>query len=385
MLQQKRLIDLQFVEGAEAILGFSEQWDDLFDRATDASPYLSRPWVCTFIEQGKLRGSSLAILAWCGTKLVALFPLAVRTYLNTRIIEPIGTGQPSYLGLLLDPDYPEVIEYMAEAIRKRKIANLICIEDLWSGDNTTDAFLASLARKNFSVRRIYRNPCLFIRLGCSYEEYMNNAKSAKSRQTLRRKERQLHKRHDVDIELYKGSEITTNTIHRIASIQRQSWMKRRGAAVLGMPFYRELLLTMARAGLAQVWLMKIDDCDAAFVFALVAHKKLYYKWTAFKLEYSSSLSVGQFLTNRTIRDACQDGILSYDFGHGDAGYKRFWSTDNHSVHRVVAGKGLWGRFLAIIFVGLWELGRIQRLRSFYRRIKRILHSFKQKTSIVWNI
>ncbi len=378
--KQNQEVRLQIVEGAEGISEFGEHWDDLFARAMDATPFLSRPWASTFIEEGRIHGTPRFILAWSGTKLVALFPLAVRKCLNAEIAEPIGTGQCSYLGILLDPEYPEVVQYMAETVRTRRIASLICIEYFWSGDNATNAFFAQLAKESFLVRRVFRNPCPFIRLGCSYEEYMNNAKSAKSRQTLGRKERRLHKKHTVNVEYYEDSEVTSTVVHRIASIQEQSWMKRRGAAVLGQPFYRKLSLAMAQTGFGRVWLMTIDGTDAAFVFALVAHRRLYYAWTAFKLEYSSSLSVGQFLTNRTIRDACQDGILLYDFEHGDAEYKRFWSTDNHSVYRVVAGQGLRGRFLAIIFVGLWKLRRIQRLRSFYSRIRRILRGFKQKTA-----
>ena len=50
---------------------------------------------------------------------------------------------------------------------------------------------------------------------------------------------------------------------------------------------------------------------------LVAHKRLYYAWTAFNLEYACSLSIGQYLTNWTIRQACADGIRTYDFIHGD--------------------------------------------------------------------
>jgi CelD/BcsL family acetyltransferase involved in cellulose biosynthesis len=151
-------------------------------------------------------------------------------------------------------------------------------------------------------------------------------------------------------------------------------MKRRGAAVLGRSFYQKLLLAMSQAGFGRLWLMTIDGADAAFVFALVAHRRLYYVWTAFKLEYCSSLSIGQFLTKWTIRDACRDNILSYDFEHGEAEYKRFWSTDDFSVYRAVAGQGFGGRLFAIFYFGLWKLARIQCLHSFYRRIRRMLKS-----------
>ena len=381
---QDEQYDIQFLEGAETVSAFGEHWDDLFARAVDAPPFLSRPWASTFIQEGNIRGTPLFILAWCEGKLVAFFPLAIRKFLSVKIAVPIGTGQGSYLGILLDPAYPDVLRYIAGAIRTKKIISLLYIEDLWTGDNATNVFLAELVKKGFSFRRVYRNPCPYIRLGCSYEEYIKNTKSAKSRQTLRRKERHLREKNMVNVEYYNGSEVTTGILHRIASIQQQSWMKRRGAAVLGRPFYQKLLLTMAQAGFAQIWLMTIDGADAAFVFALVAHRRLYYAWTAFKLEYASSLSVGQFLTNCTIRDACRDGILLYDFEHGDAEYKRFWSTDNHSVYRAVAGQGVWGHLLGGFYFIMWRLARIKWLRPLYHRVKRTLYRFKQETANVLN-
>jgi CelD/BcsL family acetyltransferase involved in cellulose biosynthesis len=384
-LQQDQLIDLGIIKGEESISEIGQHWDDLFSRAKNATPFLSRPWAGTFVKEGRIHGNPLFILAWSSTKLVALFPLAVRKCLNIKIAEPIGTGQGSYLGLLLDPDYPFAVKAMADRIVSEKIFDVYCSTDLYSEDTATNELLDHLVKRKYFSRQVYRNPCPCIRLGCSYEAYLKRAKSAKSRQTLRRKERQLHKKHAVNIEYYDGDEVTSTVVNRIASIQKESWMKRRGAAILERPFYRKLLLAMAQAGFAEVWIMRIDDVDAAFVFALIAHRILYYAWTAFKLEYASSLSVGQFLTNWTIRDACRDGILLYDFEHGDAEYKRFWSTDNYSVSRVIAGRGACGSFIAgSYFIG-WRLAKIKWLKDFYRCIRRGLRSLKQKTAKVWNI
>ena len=341
---QDKQYDLQFLEGAESVSKFGEHWDDLFTRATGATPFLSRVWASTFIEEGWIRGTPVFILAWNGDKLVALFPLAVRKCLNVKMAEPIGTGQGSYLGFLLDPDYAFAVETIVDGIVSEKIFDVYYSMDLYSEDMATNKLLDQLVKKDYSCRRVYRNPCPCIQLGCSYEAYLERAKSAKSRQTLRRKERQLHKKHAANVEYYRGDKVTSMVIDRIASIQKESWMKRRGAAILGRSFYQKLLLAMSHAGIGRIWIMTIDGADAAFVYALVSHGRLYYVWTAFKLEYTSSLSVGQFLTNWTIRDACRESILLYDFMHGDAEYKRFWSTDNYSVYRVVAGRGICGSF-----------------------------------------
>jgi CelD/BcsL family acetyltransferase involved in cellulose biosynthesis len=126
--------------------------------------------------------------------------------------------------------------------------------------------------------------------------------------------------------------------------------------------------------------MTIDGTDAAFVYALVAHRRLYYAWTAFRLEYTSSLSVGQFLTNWTIRDACRDGILLYDFEHGDAEYKRFWSTNSYSVYRVVASRGFRGNFIAGFYFLEWRLAKIQWIRDLYRRLRMKIRGLKHVVS-----
>ena len=376
--QQDERISLQIIEGSGVISDLDKDWDDLFARAVDAPPFLSRPWISTYIDEGRIKGIPLFILAWYGTKLVALFPLAVRKCLNVKIAVPIGTGQGSYLGLLLDSDYAFAVETMVDRIVSKKIFDVYCSMDLYSEDMATNGLLDHMVKKDHFCRRVYRNPCPCIRLGCSYEAYLEGTKSAKSRQTLRRKERQLHKKHKVNVEYYEGDEVTSMVFDRIASIQKESWMKRRGAAILELPFYRKLLLAMSHAGIGRVWIMTIDGADAAFVYALVTHKKFYYAWTAFKLGYASSLSIGQFLTNWTIRDACREGILLYDFEHGDAEYKYFWSTDNYSVYRVVAGRGFCGSFVAGVYFVVWRLARIKWLKDYYRRLRRKIRGLKHE-------
>ena len=366
---RKGLIGLQICLGAESISDFTQEWDDLFNRTCDAPPFLSRPWIETFIREGKAKGTVLFMLFWHGTELVALLPLMVREHLRVKTAQPIGTGQPSFLGLLLDPSYPEVIEYMIDAIQTQNIFDLFRIDDVSSKDNATNAFLAALERQNFSVRWRYRAPCPFIRLGCSYGEYLQNTKSGRSRRKFLWRERQLHKQYIVNIERYDSIQITDEIISRIASIQEQSWMKRRGAAVLGQPFYRKLLITMAHAGFVKAWLMTLDGCDASFVLAFINHDKLYYAWTAFKLKYASSLSIGQILTGYVISDACQDDILLFDFEHGDASYKRYWSTDEHRVYRAVAGRGFMGRLMVVFYCMLWRLAVLKQLRSLYGSLK----------------
>ena len=379
--QQDQNINLKIVQGVEGISEFSKHWDDLFARVLDAPPYLSQTWVRTFIQEGRIKGIPLFVCAYSDIKLVGLFPLTVYKFLNVKIAVPIGIGEASYLGILLDPDYLSVTDCMADMISSKKIFDVYLNPFLSVSDTATNNLIANLTCRGYICRQVLRSPCRYIQLNNSFDEYFCNSISSRSRHTLRRKERRLSRTSDVEFQYYTGKDVTAETISRIAKVQEESWMKRRGAAVLDQEFYRKLLIEMAQASLGCTWLMTIDGADAAFQYAYVAHKKLYFCWTAFKLKYET-LSPGQSLMMHMIRDACHNNILSIDFGLGDAEYKRFWCTNHFDVNRVIAGKGLMGWLITMCYYSAWCLAKIKCLHSSYRRIKRMLRRYRQKVAIL---
>jgi CelD/BcsL family acetyltransferase involved in cellulose biosynthesis len=360
---------VEVLRGADAVLALGARWDDLMSRARGAPAFLARAWVEPWIRAGRIRGEPVAVAASEGGRLTALLVVAVRSAAGARIATPTGSEQPCYHGILLDPAAAGAAGAVAEACVRERVFDVLRIDDVSTADDATQSFLAELARRGFRVARDLRNPCPTIALGCTYDDYLARTKSGKSRQTLRRKEKKLLASGDVKVEHLAGAAITRDAMHRAAVVQDESWMRRRGAAVLKEPFYGDLTLSGAAGGLAHLWLVTIDGEDAAFVYALVAQGQLHFVWTAFRLAYQPR-SVGQILTGWTIRDACAMGVERYDFGHGDAEYKRFWSTGGHEVHRVVAGRGLSGLASVVFARFAWRMAKVGWIRSAYRALRR---------------
>ena len=375
---QDQAIDLRIVEGAEGISEFGDDWDDLFIRAMDAPPFLSRFWIKTFVEEGRLSGTPLFVLAFSGTRLVALFPIAVRRVLNIKIAVPISAGVGAYLGLLIDPDHRSAVKDIADFIISRKIFYIYYNADLSSEDTATNDLLGELMIRGYHCRKVFRDPCFCLQLGCPFDEYLRKKKpKGKQRYQLHYREKKLYKSADVRIARYVGTEITPEVNRRVVAIQLESWMKRRGAAYMGEPFYQKLMENMAAGGFGQVWLMTIDREDAAFVYSVVAHGQHHSFWTAFKLKYESQLSIGKMLLMQVIRDACEDGIQLFDFNYGDAEYKRFWATDCYKVFRVVAGRGSMGHLTVMFYYVLFRLKQIKWLSFSYRWMRMWLRRFKK--------
>lgn len=356
------------VRGRDDVLALGAAWDDLMRRAPATPAFMARSWIEPWIRHGRVDGEPRAVTVWAGEKLVALLPLAVRSALGVRTAVPIGAEQPCYHGLVLDPAFPGAVDVAADACVRGSVFHVLRLDDAATFDGPTQELLAAFARRGLPVARDHRNPCPVIALGGTYDEFLQRTKSSKSRQTLRRKERKLMEGGSVALTHLAGAEITADAMRRAAVVQDESWMRRRGASVLKTDFYADLTLSAARAGLAHLWLVTIDGEDAAFVYALVHGGRLEFVWTAFRLKYEPR-SVGQVLTGWTIRDACVLGLSTYDFGHGDAEYKRFWSTGANDVFRVVVARGLRGRLFGAGHALAWRLARVGWLRRLYRALR----------------
>lgn len=351
----------------------SHAWDSLYDRASYASPYLSRAWTEAWlsVQPDRPRVSLYGVTR--GERLVALLPLMRSSMLPA--VSPVGTGESAYLGMLLDDNEDNAVSVLCGALRK----NVQCVysHDILTNDRASIALFEELRRKGWVVATRARNPAFQTELPATYEEYLASQKSSKSRQTLRRKERQLEKSHRVRVERFRGVDITENVLNRCAVVQESSWMVRRGAAKVQLASTRTVILKMADAGYASVWMLSLDEEDAAFVICFVAKGVVCYKYPSFSLKYPTSLSIGNYLISHVMRDAIADGARVLDFGHGDGDYKRFWGTTTHTINRIIAGHGVFGRATAISASLVWDTTgsrAFKRLRRACSSVRRRLRS-----------
>jgi len=334
----------QVFRGADSISMLSRDWDDLFRRAYQAPPYLSRACIQTFINEGNIKGTLLLITAWCGSKLIALLPLTISSYCGVKIASVVPTTILCYTGILIDPNYHEAIRVTAEVCVKEKIAHVFYNKYTSTKDEFTNKLFAELSREGFVCRHWQRHVSLQVHLEQDFEKVLRKNRNKKQREKILYHERRVFKSGDVQVTRYIDEQITPEVMARIADIQENSWVKARGAAVLKQPFYQKLLIEMGKAGIGFVWLMTKGNNDIAFLYAFRIKNSLYPKWMAYKLKHghSSTLSFGKVLVMQMVRDACKEGIHLLDFGFGEDRWKRLWATDSHDIERVIAGPGLVG-------------------------------------------
>jgi len=343
----------QVVRGLDNIAKLANNWDELFGRAHQPAPYLSRAWIQTFMNERRIKGTPLLIAVWCDSKLVALLPLAVSSFCGIRVAMVVPTTVLCYTGILVDPNCREAIRAVADIWVREKVAHVFYNKYLLSIDGPTNELMAELGRRGFVCHRWKRHVCPWTYLQSSFDQVLRERRTGDQRRSLLRNERRVFKQGDVAIARYIGNQITPEIMARIADIQENSWVKAQGTAVLGQAFYQRLLIEMGKAGFGCIWLMTKSSNDIAFLYAFRVENSLYPKWMAYRLEhgYSSTLSFGKVLVMQVIRDACNEGICLLDLGFGEESWKRLWATDNHNIERIIAGRGLIGK-MAIFCYGV---------------------------------
>ena len=363
-------LEPQIFQGSAAITALQPEWDKLFARSVDASPHLSFAWLRAFLSLSTTR-RPVVLTLWHGPQLVALLPLTLHRTVGLRVATHLGTGSPSYLGVLTDAQYPQAPAALAQLCRNLTMFDVLALEDMNDQDPSTRQFLEGLGAQGYKLRQVPRNVAHVIKLTGTYEQYLTATKSTKRRHELRREERKLKDTGQVVFEHYCGAQITAALLARLPPIQKESWLSQRGADILEGPFFQTLLRQLADSGMARLWIITINGDDAAFGLGCLSHRQFHYMWTAFKQQYLS-LSVGKALTNRLLHDLCAEGIDSFDFGHGDAEYKRFWGTHTSTIYRVVAAQNLRGKLYARALERYWLLKNNARLRDLYHRARKMM-------------
>lgn len=366
--------DCRIIRGTDDISALSKDWDNLFNQAYIAPPYLSRALVQTFITEKNVKGKPLLVTAWCDSKLVAILPLTIHNYLGLKLAKVVPTNFLCCTGILIDPEFQEAIDTIVDVFRKEKIAHILYNKYTSSEDIFTNKLFEKLNKQGFTGRRLKHNICLKGQVETDFDEFLRKNRTRKQREKLLYHERRVYKSGNVTIVKYVGKQITPEIIARLADIQKNSWIKEEGKAVLVQPFYQKLLLELGRSGIGCAWILNVDNEDTAFLFGLRANNNFYMKWMSYKRTYgSSTLSYGKVLYTHVIRDICNEGISLINFGLGESRWKRYWATEKDIVDIVISGKGFIGNTVSLLCGILLKCSKLRW--KLHQRIRKIRNNF----------
>lgn len=319
-----------------------EETTALAERA--CNPFATREWIETWWQHfGAGREPIVGVLRDGAGSLQVIVPTYVWRRHPLRMARFIGHGPADYLGAVHAPaDRDAAAGALADTLAAAGCSALLA-ERLPGGAPLPDGWTGHALLEESS-------PVLALDAG-SWDEFLAS-RSANFRQQVRRRERNLARRHELRFRLTDDPDRLEEDFATLGRLHRARWGEEAGNRFAGadQPFHRDFAGLALQRGWLRLWTMELDGRPVACWHGLrFGGVEWYYQ--AGRDPAFDSQDVGFVLMAHTVREAMADGMSAYNFLRGDERYKFRFGPVPLRVRTCVAGRGLRGRAAALAAAG----------------------------------
>lgn len=327
------MISAEVVWDLQSFDALAAEWDAL-DSLGVSDPCTSLAWTSALLTSHVEDSDTVfAVVLRSQGRVVAIVPALMRRErvlgsFDIAALDLLCDLTPSHSDLLRDEDRPDIVPAFFDAI-----ATLPCRWDVLRIRRLLEASTVSLQVAEYLPRsglgfRIRREqPAFMLELAGSYEEFLAS-RSAKFRNYLRRKTRQLESLGRLRIARAGNDLSVADAFEQLLAIEVRSWKHGHGTAISAVSrqreFYRLLCEGAHRSRRLHLMLMYLGDVPIAFNLGIVIADRYSYLKTSFdeRLRQASPATV---LRARLVESLIADGIQTLDFPGQPYQWERQWA------------------------------------------------------------
>jgi CelD/BcsL family acetyltransferase involved in cellulose biosynthesis len=267
-----------------------------------------------------------------GGRLRAIIPLYRRTIPPLRLSRLLGHGPADQAPLVYAAaDVGAPLDLLWAARTNATRADVLLLEQL----GETAAY-----SKLVGTTALARQPAPYVRFGYAGWDAFLASLAKRTRESIRRKERQLYRRRTVVVRLTDAATLEGD-LDVLFALHERRWPE--SSFGTRQSFHREFASAALQRGWLRLWILEADGVPAAawygFRFGDVEH---FYQ-SGWDPDFAAD-SVGQVLLVHTMRAAYEDGVATYRFGRGGEAYKSRYAKEvdvltTFAWPRTALGKG----------------------------------------------
>lgn len=297
--------------------------------------FLLHQWLCTWWEQLG-RGHLSVLRGEVNGEVIALAPLCIQQlhHIGARVIRFLGTGISDYGDIALMPHY--------EAVGGNALLDwLIAHRCEWDVIDLREVSIESPAlnviinwcnqhgsRSDIMLHTTRSDPCLVLSLPVSYSALLRGV-GRNLRYNLRRRERQLRKKFNVDIGIVDHDAERREVLEYMFWLHARRWRAKWQPGVFAWRTVRDFHRCFTSIALQRDWLalhyMKLNGRYVAVHYCFQLDSAVCYYGGGFDPDLSK-YSVGTVLMGKAIQHAIERGASVFDFLRGDEPYKLSWGA-----------------------------------------------------------
>jgi CelD/BcsL family acetyltransferase involved in cellulose biosynthesis len=361
-------LDITTLTTGEELAALAPEWDTLVRAMTRPSPFLLQGWILPWYRHYGADCGLEVHAARREGRLVAALPLAVERRHGLRRLRFPGGPQAVLGDVLLAPgEGIEAGRALVEQLDRRRRHDILDVYGI-PGDSV---LARSASNENLLVIERIEAPVLDVR--GSWEETYRLKTSAKTRNTHKRRRRQLGELGRLETRIASTADEIDATLGEAFRLHRLRWEGRPDgsefASTRGAAFQRDALLQLAGEGIPRLAFLELDGRAIAFHAYFLFADRMYVHRLAFDPAYAR-FSPGLVNTLDALEAGIGEGATRVEFLGGAERYKRDLADRFEPLY---AGLGIPGSLRgrvaiaadAAVIASRKRLKRSERLRRFY--------------------
>ncbi|RMD63020.1 MAG: GNAT family N-acetyltransferase [Planctomycetota bacterium] len=295
---------------------------DRYLATTAALAPAQQPWVSLLVDDGEQPVVALlgrTLLRKAGATLGYLRFSAVRV----RALDVVYGGA---LGELTPQRCAACCQRLGAVLRSGAVHS-VQFNHLETESPLAAAIESHPATRSLARLRAHEDVHLFCQLLPRSDKGFVDRLSSKHRYNLRRAERLLAEEAGGPT-TFKRVETTAavdDFVKRAAQVAARSWQARIGAAFADTPLWRSGLTCEATHGRLRAYLLEAGGRPVAYQIGAVHDGVYFLEVVGYDPDFARH-SPGRLLLVKTLDDLEREGVGVFDFGFGDASYKRIYAT-----------------------------------------------------------
>ena len=341
-------LQIRVITDAEEFRSLRKTWDSLLAGNSDNNAYLTWEWLFTWWQHYG-QGKKLCILVIeDGNHIIGIIPLMQAGYgklpFRIDVLENIGSMDPDYSGAILPERQDECLAVFLSYLEENLGDTVFRMSRLVEGTEFLSVIkeISPLVRSlSINLRTMTTSP--YIPLPSTWADYLQSLGS-KTRNTLRRKLKQLKKEHVVDYQRYRTGEDLRDKVQCLFRLQQMAWQSRGLNGSFTDAAMSDFNIDIARLFSERGWLnlsfITVDGVVASAVYGYEYADTFYYGPTGFHPDYAR-YSLGHLHILSLIEEAIKAGHKEFDFLIGAEEYKYRWQAiDRGNLQIIMTKKGL---------------------------------------------
>ena len=318
------------------------EWNGLLQHSASDCLFLTWEWLSTWWRHLAENRSLAVTTVRCDGRLTGIAPCCLKPadWKQARplpVMEFLGSGYvgSDYLDFIVRSGFEEQAQdALASQLGTQQVVHK------WTQLRhraRAENIAAGLNQSGWTVDETTTNVCPYIPVeGSTWESYLGSLGS-EHRYNFQRKWKRLNRDFSVRFDAVSTAHECEEAIPQLIQQHNARWSERGGSDAFHLPaltaFHREFSQIALKRGWLRLYVLRLDEKPAAFLYGFHYGRKFYFYQSSFDATYAKH-SPGLITMGLAIRSAIEEGAEEYDLLHGDESYKSHWSLDKRDLVRL---------------------------------------------------